>query len=113
MTKHTPGPWKAVCSEDPSATHLVGTEDGGIICRMEPWKRSGATLTERKPNAYLISASPELVGAVKNLLALFRHAPTGGLIDDTPVIVSADYEDEVDEALRYARAAIAKAEGRE
>jgi hypothetical protein len=62
-------------------------------------------------NPELLKAKRETEQArevVRNLLALFRPAPAGGKCDDTPAIVNADYEDEVEAALKAARKLLKK-----
>lgn len=80
--KHTPGPWVADGSEITTATWVCGA-DGKRICTMRP---SFADWS----NARLIAAAPELLEALKDLVAR---------IDEYGSPISAS----------FARAAIAKA----
>ena len=68
--KHTPGPWVVRTIDQSLAT--VETQDGEyIICnaaqlRWDDWKTEHA---ERKANARLIAAAPELLEALQRLSA--------------------------------------------
>ena len=104
MSEHTKGPWE------------VARTDAGIIVRTESAKKTrfGASryaaiggfdrsdpeqLAEALANARLIAAAPELLEAIKCLLADME--------------TSAEFSDGKAESMNAAYAAIAKAEGRE
>lgn len=94
-SKHTPGPWRVFRSTDGRVIIGIGESDGGGItdAGFGTW-RDGA---EQEANAQLIAAAPELLAALKSLVAE-RKREWGGFGHHPG-----------DES---ANAAIAKAEGR-
>ena len=91
MSKHTPGPWQ------------VGHFDSNMICDSDganrgcaPIARVEGTAAERRANARLIAAAPELLEALRGLL-------------DPATNEDGEWYRQAREA---ARAAIAKAEGK-
>jgi hypothetical protein len=99
-TKHTPGPWRY---DDTWGLIVARGEVEVAACH------GGGSRSEAQANARLISAAPELLDALKTLLAY--HGETGhGVFKST----KGHYVKER-ECLQctMARAAIAKAEGRE
>jgi hypothetical protein len=90
MTAHTAGPWKTNISIHPDDQVFDAT---GVMVADCKW--TNHVHTEREANALLIAAAPELLDALKGLLAISDRYTGVGLR-------------EVDAA----RTAIAKAEGR-
>ena len=91
MTEHTPGPW----SITESATHItVRNRDGDAVFHDD--KR----LDGVRGDAYLIAAAPELLEALEDLVCLAEAA-----------MRESESDWMVDEELRDARDAIAKARG--
>ena len=101
--KHTPGPWVVRTIDQSLAT--VETQDGEyIICnaaqlRGDDWKTEHA---ERKANARLIAAAPELLDALQSIAECCNEDRT-----------ARDYASRQTEIRGIARAAIAKATGEE
>ena len=97
-TKHTPGPWVVRTIDQSLAT--VETQDGRYIIgnagqlRADDWKTGHI---ERRANARLIAAAPELLEALQKMLPELRGL---SIVSDTAA-----------EMLREAEAAIAKATG--
>ncbi len=97
MSKHTPGPWRVgygfmesgVFSAD-GKTLVAGTHGSA-----RNWRRQ-EQIAEQDANARLIAAAPELLAALMGL-RLYVDPMMGG--------------EEVDNAIRAANAAIAKAKG--
>ena len=87
-TKHTPGPW-----------YVTQGEKWPFDLAVEP---NILVVATQEANAHLIAAAPELLGALKSLLALDDNtSPFGGEIQ----------QDRIERTIDRARAAIAKAEG--
>lgn len=104
--KHTPGPWVVRTIDQSLAT--VETQDGEyIICtaaqlRWDDWKTEHA---ERKANARLIAAAPELLEAAKLVLEWYEAEDNHSGTDFYQRMqMCRDSEDAI-------RAAIAKATG--
>ena len=101
---HTPGPWKAQLGQAHASWEVnQHLPDGGLWSAVADVKANGLGSRTVKPkeaaaNASLIAAAPELLAALKRLLPLWEEA----------IGYEADYMDMAD----FARAAIAKAEGR-
>lgn len=74
MSKHTPGKWRVV-DDNPITFWIVGDNDCGNVCTTP-----GAT-EEDEANARLISAAPELLGALKKWRIAFNEKVT--MIPDT------------------------------
>lgn len=112
-TKHTPGPWH---TQD--VDHLDGDDGGGAcvvwvtaaranICQVVEDDEIGPTIAAMKANAALIAAAPNLLAACERLT--IAAEVFAGSEPDMPTY-KAD-EREFEEALKEARAAIAKAKG--
>jgi hypothetical protein len=91
---HTPGPWK-VCSSGDG----VESKSGDICCVYESDGLDCPTKMPYKANALLIAAAPELLETCREL----RQIIVCGMTADP---------DEMIDALKRSRVAIAKAEGR-
>jgi len=66
MSKHTPGPWAV----NPfRATVDAGSEDGPLPISMMLWPTDKRSEAETEANARLISAAPELLEALEDLIA--------------------------------------------
>ena len=88
-TQHTPGPWSVVEDRVPASLEIFA--DKSAIC--ECWRR--ADVATEMANARLISAAPDLLEALRNIVsAALRHQL-----------------EESDLEVVEARAAIAKATG--
>ena len=85
--KHTPGPWK-IGTPPPNGEQTVGTDQGLMVAVAT----TGAGV-QTKANARLIAAAPDLLEALKGLMAL------------------SDHRVDLRDAAKDARAAIAKATG--
>ena len=93
-TPHTPGPW--FWRKHPSGVLDLFAEDGARVIL------NNARLTNQAANSCLIAASPDLLQAVIDLLAVApAKAPSAGLL----VGIEKKHAD----ALRSAKEAIAKA----
>lgn len=107
MAKHTPGPWKAHFNVPTAmiAGHIIKTDNDLMRPIASLWEGGG---TKGKPtqiaNAHLIAAAPELLEALRSLLAYTDMLDEGCAVSGNPVAE--------DPAQSAARAAIAKAEGR-
>ena len=79
MTAHTPGPWRLESeSRSPDGSDLLVTTDDGAYsiadCRMQA---TGVGDTEEaESNARLIAAAPELLAALKGILAALTQPAT-------------------------------------
>ena len=102
---HTPGPWIL------DGFEVSGEISGAAICRVLeaddfPCVEEGTEAdvqAECEANARLVAAAPDLLEALRKLMALNDNRGTfGGEL----------YQDRVDRAWDEARAALAKAEGR-
>ena len=100
-TAHTPGPWE-VAYLDHNGQRVVRAEHIEV-CTC--WHHSvGSIEKEMEVNARLIAAAPELLEALKKIIA--RHSE---------LVCSGDcgfWDVEDEEEMKLARAAISKAEGR-
>lgn len=100
--KHTPGPWRVDPNYNRDVQDANGCEVGAALCVTdigEKWTISGritASREEGAANARLIASAPELLAALREMVA---DVDGGGSV--SPYSVDA------------ARAAIAKAEGRD
>lgn len=90
--KHTLGPWAV-------SQYNNVTSRNGTIAKIE--QMPGNDESERKANAYLISAAPDLLSAARNAANVLAALATGQLAAIKPD----------GNALQELRAAIAKAEG--
>ncbi len=88
-TKHTPGPWLVTQHhDDETGWFEVRGPEGGQM--------ASVAVVDDPHNARMISATPELLGALKGLLRLYQANDR----DTTPEEIAAEY-------------AIAKAEGQQ
>ena len=85
--KHTPGPWK-IGTPPPNGEQTVGTDQGLMVA-----VATTSAGVQTKANARLIAAAPDLLEALKGLMAL------------------SDHRVDLRDAAKDARAAIAKATG--
>ena len=90
QTSYTPGPWEVFASH--AGLYVIDSAEQGAICKLE-W------CLEAEANARLIASAPEMLAVLKRLCSKF-----GVCYDGTPF----DWKE-----WREARAAIAKAEGRD
>ncbi len=74
MSKHTPGPWKALQTRDKSGW-TIASVDNGELCDPVVWEQGGI---DHEPNARLIAAAPALLGALEQAayLAARRERPS-------------------------------------
>lgn len=105
MSKHTPGPWTVEARSNRRGQHLpphiTANGRGEIIATL-------GCFSTREANANLIAAAPELYGAlVEAIEAIEWRLPPAGECK-----CSGAFECVAHSALRIARAAIAKAEGK-
>ncbi len=94
--RHTPGPWEIDDADEwgyIKILHLSGTGDEGA--------EGHVAITNHEPDAHLIAAAPELLVALKWALAAMDRGD--GVLEYTGDIADGE----------RAKAAIAKAEGRE
>lgn len=98
MSKHTPGPWEPITDKHGEVVVYEAVTRANLdICKMGGNTNDGA-------NARLIAAAPDLLEALKGLLAVApSKAPAAGLI--------VGIEEKHKAAIAGARAAIARAEG--
>lgn len=101
MTQHTPGPWKIFNAWEHKgviAFSRIGNDEKSVI-------RSENTQTDiyatNEADLHLIAAAPELLEACEKIIK-YDEAPASGVVDHNAI-----YEN----AIRLARAAIAKAKG--
>ena len=86
MSKHTPGPWKAVYG---TSRKLWVRDSGGFLCFMtEPFRypnqdgRYAIEILEMEANARLIAAAPDLLEALKDArFALYGNGAGNPKID--------------------------------
>lgn len=99
MSKHTPGTWSDYYAKlAPVGSVAVWSDQGGMVRRVALCgTHEGIDLDEAEANARLIAAAPDLLEALKELVA-YATDGLGSLSDDWNVV-------------KDARAAIAKAEG--
>ena len=113
-SKHTPGPWDVIPQNGagPMIAHCYDTGNDinptglRLVCHVLERKASQEV---DRANARLIAAAPELLEALKGLLAVF--APGGNIAASEGSADRAVAEADA-EAVAAANAAIAKAEGR-
>jgi hypothetical protein len=106
-TKHTPGDWHIAKVEDAmlARTRSIEVHDatGSYICHIDRDNLKGYPKTEAQANARLIAAAPELLEALRRFLTLLpSEEGLGGYAPIGAFVIAGD----------YARAAIAKSEGR-
>ena len=98
--KHTPGPWITRLESAPMhAVQLAGQYGRAIVAYVPA--PEGWSLAHQDANARLIAAAPELLDALKRMLAAYDADKARGIAFGN------------DNAADQARAAIAKAEGSE
>lgn len=106
MSQHTPGYWK-ISGNDRRV--IIGENTGVPICRVIGWD-DGSDRARVEANARLITAAPDLLAALKEILRVnpvYHGKPVGA-----PWSVAREEQDEQIVAEDAAIAAIAKAEGR-
>lgn len=98
MSKYTPGPWVL---ENRGCKYIVSKPGDGYITR-DVCRLDGSTMSAfaQEANARLIAAAPELLEALRGLLALDKEHHQRGHDDE-----------DICQEVQAARAAIAKAEG--
>lgn len=97
MTKHTPGPWTVEAEHlGTNRDFVIEAPEFGIIADI-----GGGPEVNRRANANLIAAAPELLDACELMLAVYA-----------PLFFPAEPKDAFSIAVLKARAAIAKAQGR-
>lgn len=72
MSKHTPGPWEVNTNTEAGQYNLVSPVSGR--CFMECWSQPDFH-NSGKDNAFLISAAPELLEALKAMLETVKKEP--------------------------------------
>lgn len=101
-TTHTPGPWQ-------QRTLIVQDQNGEVIAHCTRWEHGTPMPYVAEANARLIAAAPDLLAALKDVeFTAMRLGLTRGDADDQQW---ADALLAHFDALKVARAAIAKAEG--
>ena len=69
MSKHTPGPWTAPEASGLITGYIWAHEPyGGIVAQVEDGGQVPYDQEQRKANAHLIAAAPELLEALKSLV---------------------------------------------
>lgn len=102
MSKHTPGPWKAVISENnaggwvPMRQYITIETESEIIAAYDTFSCEYPDDDENAANARVMAAAPDLLEALKRCVGSLRSVSPGG---------------DGDHDVEFARAAIAKAEG--
>lgn len=95
MSKHTPGPFEAVQrSSDPANTWSVMAGHRCVAKCSEPGK-----ISANRENAILFAAAPDLLEALNEVMQIVTWVGSGSSV----------YQIDVDEAMRKASAALAKA----
>ena len=109
MSKHTPGPWYADKIQDRAAFNIFTPGQCTALLTLEPGKYDGADprVGSVEANARLIAAAPDLLEALRALLAVAPYHAPGAAHG----VMGA--EERHASAIKAARAAIAKAEGKE
>ena len=99
--KHTPGPWFVDKVEDRNAFNIfpVGATHALLAVKGPEFDGAHSYALAAKANAILIAAAPELLEALRGLVASLSDADDEGLIEHAS-------------QMEAARAAIAKAVGR-
>ncbi len=101
MPKHTPGPWEVRHGVGINPRYPWRVATGGY-CVCTDVAHTGGGASQQEANARLIAAAPDLLNVAQMLIEAEREAST----DDT-------FRLKVSIVCEFARAAIAKAEGRE
>lgn len=72
-TKHTPGEWMILISEDEPCTKIIAETDGGHYVIAESYSIGNeCDLTQAEANARLIAAAPELLETLRTAYAYLR-----------------------------------------
>jgi hypothetical protein len=100
--QHTPGPWHV------TGDYVRNENDGLVGEALNLWANVKTPIDERKANARLIAAAPDLLAALKMAVDSMTCAFPGGLSIQQGTLCE---EQDWDTSLREARAAIAKAAG--
>lgn len=110
-TKHTPGLWGLTREDIGFSIRSHHNAQNGYssehICEMNNYRED--RLQERKANAHLIAAAPEMLEALKELVALQGEL---NLVDHDYASL-AKMNSSFEDALKKARAVISRAEGRD
>lgn len=101
-TKHTPGPWRFYTEPQPNGCPIIGVGHGMMVAMLAHTVKQEDQKDEAIANARLISAAPELLGALYGMLEVY-----GGQRDADGLPKHATELD----LIASARAAIAKATG--
>lgn len=110
-TKHTPGPWMTEYELRDGSPYIIYSEEGTFIADLRcNGCEAPASDAKFDANAALLKAAPHLLEALKGMLAL-------GAVKSIESIVAASPEGEIAKsggfaAIKFARAAIAEAEGK-
>ena len=97
MSKHTPGPWTDDATLNHYTTRVI-RHNGIVVARLPTAPQDPDNEAEMDANAALIASAPEMLEALRMLADDHEHGATGTIRQ---------------EHLRTARAAIARAEGRQ
>lgn len=115
-SKHTPGPWRLDHAARGAGFSVVAASPkraggGNRICTCRPASYSPEAHDEAEANARLIAAAPDLLEELKNLLAAYEQ-PDRQLCCHGGQDCGCRGATVHSQAQHYARAAIAKAEGK-
>lgn len=69
-SKHTPGPWKTKISGGERDVFSVKDIHGHVLARVSGYAISAITPEQRRANARLIAAAPDLLEALKKVVAM-------------------------------------------
>ncbi len=103
-TKHTPGPWRTE-REGFSTVYVEARIDGGLIQEVAACGPTEAGLEQQEANASLIAAAPDLLEALKEMVAGDAEA-----IEEAQAL-GVPFPEEMLATFKKARAAIARATG--
>jgi hypothetical protein len=104
--RHTPGPWHLRPVRPAHSTRTVRDEQGSEIAFLQPDYVSFADADERtEANARLIAAAPEILEALKAMLAPYEGT--------SETVISKGYGLSTMLLVRGARAAVSKAEAKQ
>jgi len=100
MTTHTPGPWSEcwIAGELIVRRRIPDTNRSRTVCRVRDKRAAKDKKAEDEANARLISACPDMLAALQNIL---NGIETG--------VITSDHDETLANAADKARAAIAKA----
>ncbi|MFM5431434.1 hypothetical protein ACET9P_11135 [Aeromonas veronii] len=101
MSKHTPGPWERSKKTDGNWWHIGAGNQAVAAVHAASKKRNEPYASMFEANANLIAAAPELLAALEEAVETIEWMNG----------CSSPARNEVEEAIREGRAAIAKAKG--